>query len=895
MYNLPSSDEVGALVVEYFDTSEIGRDIIVKKNSGDLMRIHETHTTFIPLQYPLLFPYGEDGYQEDIPIRGTDHGGKNRKRLRITLREFIAFRIQQRNVEFGNIVNGGKLYQQFLVDTYTMIESQRLSFIRNNKSSIRSEILNCIEEAVSIGETDPSSAGKRVILPVSFTGSMRYLFNNNQDAMAICKKVGYPDLFITFTCNSGWAEITRFLAARGLKAEDRSNISCRLYLSSSEVVWRILAFDIHERWLAVQRLNFHLPNHQVVFFRDDEGIDDIFNKNKDKDTMFIAWMEANKVYPEVKELTYAEFPNKFIFYRENCKWQPRKKGFLIGRLHYIPPRTGELYYLCLLLTMQRGCCDYESIRTVNGVILNNFQEACYSLGLLCDDKEFVDGIKEANEFCLGHELRKLFVTLLMCNIMVKPDYVWEKIGTMLSDDILYQQRKKNRNLVWLKISLADELNYNTIELAEQHCRLLDSLTMEQKVVYHEIMNSVLNKSGDFFFLYGYEGTGKTYIWNTLSVALRSKRLIVLNVASSGIASLLFPGERIAHSKFSIPLMTNNTSTCKIKQRSLKADLLINTSLIIWNEAIMLNKFYFEALDRTLRDLMRVRNSNSMNEPFGGKVVVLGGDFRQILLVIAKGSREDVLSVTVNSSYLWAHCKVLKLTKNMRLSTSVENTSAINETKFFADWILQIGDGQIGVHYDEDCTFEIPEEFLILKKDNSLMHLVEFAYPNLVHNCADFKFFEQRAILAPTLESVEKVNELIISLMPGKEREYLSSDSTCSSDENSETEGEWFTTEFLNEVKCLGIPNHRLILKICVLVMLLRNIDQANELCNRTRLIVNQLERNILAATVVMGRNIGDKVFIPRMNLVLSNSRLPFKFQRRQFSLALCFAMTINKS
>jgi len=88
-----------------------------------------------------------------------------------------------------------------VVDCYTMIESQRLSFIRANRKLIRSELLCGLQEAVNRGEIDPSLIGRRVVLPASFTGGMRHMFNNCQDVMAICKKFGYPDLFITITCN----------------------------------------------------------------------------------------------------------------------------------------------------------------------------------------------------------------------------------------------------------------------------------------------------------------------------------------------------------------------------------------------------------------------------------------------------------------------------------------------------------------------------------------------------------------------------------------------------------------------------------------------------------------------------------------------------------------------
>lgn len=147
---------------------------------------------------------------------------------------------------------------------------------------------------------------------------------------------------------------------------------------------------------------------------------------------------------------------------------------------------------------------------------------------------------------------------------------------------------------------------------------------------------------------------------------------MLNVASSGIASLLLPGGKTAHSTFSIPLLTTEESTCNIKQGSLHAKLLLHAKLIIWDEAPMFNRFCFETVDRTLRDVMRVQAEDNLHKPFGGKVVVLGGDFRQILPVIRKGSRHDIIASSINSSKLWNSCKVLTLTKNMRLNSSTSS-------------------------------------------------------------------------------------------------------------------------------------------------------------------------------------------------------------------------------
>lgn len=410
-----------------------------------------------------------------------------------------------------------------------------------------------------------------------------------------------------------------------------------------------------------------------------------------------------------------------------------------------------------------------------------------------------------------------------------------------------------------------------------------------------LSNAVNGKLGGFFFVDGYGGTGKTYLWRALSFRFRSESKVVLNVASSGIASLLLPGGRTAHSLFEIPLVLNESSCCNIKQVSMKAELLQRTSLIIWDEAPMINKWALEALDRTLRDIMRFDCANSMDQPFGGKTTVLGCDFRQILPVIPKGSRADTVHATINSSRLWHHCIIFKLTENTRLQWASDDVENENIKKF-AKWVLNLGDGKLGEEdVDGDATVEMLQDILIQRSVDPIKDIVEATYPDFLGNLFHAKFFEVRAILAPTLEVVEKVNAFAMSLIPGEEKKYLSCDSVCKFDMDGGVDYNWLTTEFLNEIQCSGLPNHRLILKKGVPVILMRNIDLSSGLCNGTRLIVVELGVNIIGAIVTTGNHAGDKVYIPRMNLVSSDNNIPVKFQRHQFPLAVCFAMTINKS
>ena len=110
----------------------------------------------------------------------------------------------------------------------------------------------------------------------------------------------------------------------------------------------------------------------------------------------------------------------------------------------MPARNGEDYYLRLLLNLQKGCMRFEDIRIVDGVVHNSFKDACYALGSLQDDKEFIDTIFEASSWASGNYIRRLFVVLLISNNMNRPKYVWQKCWKELSDDVLYRQRRMLR-------------------------------------------------------------------------------------------------------------------------------------------------------------------------------------------------------------------------------------------------------------------------------------------------------------------------------------------------------------------------------------------------------------------------------------------------------------------
>ncbi|CAH1448309.1 unnamed protein product [Lactuca virosa] len=208
-YNLPTASEVAALIVGDIGNSIDNRDIIVKTKSGSLQRINELHPAYLALQYPLLFPYGDDGYRVDIPHRGVTCSTNN-KRCNCTMREFFSYRIQDRVNIFSLILNSRRLFQQFLVDAYTMIESERLYYIRNQQKVLRCESYETLRSVKNNGNTDISNIGQRVILPSSFTGGARYMMQNYLDAMSLSvytvefQKRGLPHAHICLFMHSDY-------------------------------------------------------------------------------------------------------------------------------------------------------------------------------------------------------------------------------------------------------------------------------------------------------------------------------------------------------------------------------------------------------------------------------------------------------------------------------------------------------------------------------------------------------------------------------------------------------------------------------------------------------------------------------------------------------------------
>ncbi|KAL0284783.1 UNVERIFIED_CONTAM: hypothetical protein Sangu_2809100 [Sesamum angustifolium] len=229
-YTLPTSSQVAAILVggeELMEASD--RDIIVQTVGGELINIKDYAGYYDPLQYPLLLPYGTYGWYSNYEsIRGR----------RITCCDYYAYMLQ---------------------------------------NDIRAELYEGLQDCLNAGENNAGNVGRRIILPSSFTGSPRDMYQRYQDAMAIVQKFGKPDIFLTMTCNPSWKEIKDQLLP-GQTPQDRPDLLTRIFRAKYEE----LKEDIfHKGVLGKTIAHVHviefqkrgLPHvHMLVIFDEDDKL-----------------------------------------------------------------------------------------------------------------------------------------------------------------------------------------------------------------------------------------------------------------------------------------------------------------------------------------------------------------------------------------------------------------------------------------------------------------------------------------------------------------------------------------------------------------------------------------------------------------------------------------------
>jgi len=288
----------------------------------------------------------------------------------------------------------------------------------------------------------------------------------------------------------------------------------------------------------------------------------------------------------------------------------------------------------------------------------------------------------------------------------------------------------------------------------------------------------------------------------------------------------------------------------------------------------------ETVNRSLCDF------HSLDVPFSGITVVLGGDFQQTLPVIIKATHEETILAMVQWSHLWHNICLLHLKENMRLNHDRQQNQ-------FAHWLLQLGHGSTVDMNTGSASIYLPPN-IICKTQADLICFLYGTTPYV--SMLSPQYFYERVLLAPLNDDDHKLNMHILNLFPGHLHTY-SSANTQVIEAGTQHSPNLMPVEFLNSLNSSGLPLAHLELKLGCPIILLCNLDHKHGLCNGSRATVVQMSNRVLQVRLLGGDHDSENAFIPRITLSPPIHGLDFTIhlKQRQFPVQLTFAMTINRS
>ncbi|XP_074265068.1 uncharacterized protein LOC141587485 [Silene latifolia] len=534
---------------------------------------------------------------------------------------------------------------------------------------------------------------------------------------------------------------------------------------------------------------------QTIQLRPHENLTRVVSNEKRIRTPLTEFFKINNnnEHKTTERYLYSQFTEHYRWDKTERTWfKRRNKLLVIVRLVFVSPSEGERYFLRLLLNHVKSPKSFEDLKTVNGHCCSTYQEAALELRLIEEDNMVDLCLAEACNVQMPSALRRLFATVLIFCQPKDPVNLWDKYYTALSEDFrrdhpndaytvrVLTVQKFEQHLEAMGKSLRtfglshlsetqdivlrrtrDIIDALNAPIPKECVKCRSSLNPEQQQVFDTIVEHVRENKPGAFFVDGPGGTGKTYLYNALYAEVRLLGKIVLPTATSGIAAANIPSGRTTHSRFKIALDLDVPLTCAVPKQGSLAALIQATSLIIWDEASMARKETVEAVDHLLRDLC------DPDLVFGGKLIVFGGDFRQVLPVVPHRSLREVVNSSMVSSAIWSQLIKYRLTVNVRAKDDPE----------FSRFLLALGNGELQT--EETAQIELPPGIVVETRSTEeelITTVADIAYPESDVNALGTDIFIKRSILTPMNEDVGAINTLLINRFPGEAVTYRGYDS-----------------------------------------------------------------------------------------------------------------------
>lgn len=221
-----------------------------------------------------MFPHGKPGWGWLLQLQNDDG---QRQRTRLSERMWYRYHLFRRLNQFSTLHLGGKLFQQYLVDSYAVIDQAVLEYLRHHQATIRADLYNGVEDMLLQDDNNMEVVGRRIILPSSYTGGDRAMAQIYQDSMAIVRELGKPSLFVTVTANPHWREIQAELK-EGQSAADRPDIIARVFEQKKKEILKDLRKEFGDYRGTVWTIEYQkrgLPHMHCLLFlsRDDNFVE----------------------------------------------------------------------------------------------------------------------------------------------------------------------------------------------------------------------------------------------------------------------------------------------------------------------------------------------------------------------------------------------------------------------------------------------------------------------------------------------------------------------------------------------------------------------------------------------------------------------------------------------